>query len=428
MFSENNFHFVGIGGVGMSGLARLLKNSGKNVTGSDLENSPIVEKLKSENFAIAIPQKAENIPEICEVVVYTLAANSKNPELIEAKKRGLKILSYPEALGKLLENKKVVAVAGTHGKTTTTSLIIAGCLNSHEDISCLVGTNLPILGDKNSQTGDSNWFVVEACEYRRAFLNFNPQILVITNAEIEHLDYYKNWNDYESAFVELVERLPSDGVLVANSHEPNLEKIISVAPNFFDASNILENFSLKIPGEMNRRNAQLALIVGELLALNSEKFQEGVTNFEGGERRFEFRGKWNGAQIFDDYAHHPTEIRATLEAAREKFPDKKITIIYQQHQLDRAAKMLTEIGVSFFDADRVVIPNIYKVRDEVDSKNKISGKNITDEISKSGVEAIFTENFEKTVDWLKTNLQENEIVIVMGAGNVFKISADLLVS
>jgi len=179
---------------------------------------------------------------------------------------------------------------------------------------------------------------------------------------------------------------------------------------------------------MNRRNAQLALIVGELLALNSEKFQEGVTNFEGGERRFEFRGKWNGAQIFDDYAHHPTEIRATLEAAREKFPDKKITIIYQQHQLDRAAKMLTEIGVSFFDADRVVIPNIYKVRDEVDSKNKISGKNITDEISKSGVEAIFTENFEKTVDWLKTNLQENEIVIVMGAGNVFKISADLLVS
>jgi UDP-N-acetylmuramate--alanine ligase len=355
-----------------------------------------------------------------------LAVDSTNPEIVEAQKRGLKILTYPQALGQFLENKKVVAVAGTHGKTTTTSLIIAGCLAAGEDISCLVGTNLQILDGQNSRLGKSEWFIIEACEYRRAFLNFNPQVLVVTNAEAEHLDYYKDWADYESAFVEFTQKLPSDGVLVANSHEKNLEKIIAAAPHFFDAGGVLENFQLKIPGEMNRWNAKLALVVGELLALDSKKFNEGLADFEGGERRFELRGEFNGAQIFDDYAHHPTEIIATLEAAREKFPDQKITVVYQQHQLDRAAKMLTEIGVSFLDADRVVIPNIYIVRDEVDSANKISGKELADEIAKSGVEAIFTENFPKTVDWLKANLGKNEIAIVMGAGDVFKISAELL--
>ena len=426
MLVEQNFHLVGIGGIGMSGLARLLHSSGKSVTGSDSDASPITEKLKSEKFKISTSQKTENISENCEVVVHSLAVDSTNPEIVEAQKRGLKILTYPQALGQFLENKKVVAVAGTHGKTTTTSLIIAGCLAAGEDISCLVGTNLQILDGQNSRLGKSEWFIIEACEYCRAFLNFNPQVLVVTNAEAEHLDYYKDWADYESAFVEFTQKLPPDGVLVANSHEKNLEKIIAAAPHFFDASNVLENFQLKIPGEMNRWNAKLALVVGELLGLDSEKFHEGLADFEGGERRFEFRGEFNGAQIFDDYAHHPTEIIATLEAAREKFPDQKITVIYQQHQLDRAAKMLTEIGVSFLDADRVVIPNIYIVRDEVDSANKISGKELADEIAKSGVEAIFTENFPKTVDWLKANLGKNEIAIVMGAGDVFKISAELL--
>ncbi|MCF7836602.1 UDP-N-acetylmuramate--L-alanine ligase [Candidatus Gracilibacteria bacterium] len=428
MFSEQNFHLVGIGGIGMSGLARLLQNSGKAVTGSDAEASPITEKLKSEKFSIAIPQKAENIPENCDVVVHTLAVDSSNPEIVAAQKRGLKILSYPQALGSFLVDKKVIAVAGTHGKTTTTGLIVAGCLAAGEDISCLVGTNLPMLDGQNARLGKSEWFVIEACEYRRAFLNFNPQVLVVTNAEAEHLDYYKDWADYESAFVEFTQKLPPDGVLVANSHERNLDKIIATAPHFFDAGGVFENFQLKIPGEMNRWNAKLALVVGELLDLDSEKFHEGLANFAGGERRFELRGEFHGAQIFDDYAHHPTEIIATLEAAREKFPDQKITVVYQQHQLDRAAKMLKEIGVSFLDADRVVIPNIYAVRDEASSAAKISGKELAAEIAKSGVEAIFTENFPKTVAWLKANLQKDEVAIVMGAGDVFQISAELLAS
>ena len=409
----------------MSGLARLLRSSGKTVTGSDAEDSPVIEKLRAEGFEISIPQTDQNNPEDCEVVVHTLAADSTNPELHAAEKRGLKILSYPAALGQFLTEKKVIAIAGTHGKTTTTSLVIAGCLNAGEDIGCLVGTNLELLNGQNARLGTSEWFVVEACEYRRAFLNFAPQILVVTNAEEEHLDYYKDWRDYESAFVELVQKLTPEGVLVTNSHEKNIENIIDAAPNFFDAADVLENFSLSIPGEMNRRNAKLALVVGELLALDSEKFLAGVCEFTGGERRFEFRGELHGAQIFDDYGHHPTEIRATLEAAREKFPDKKITIVYQQHQLDRAQRFLRELGVSFLDADRVVIPNIYVVRDEKDSV-KLSGKDLADEIQKSGVETIFTEDFKKTVSWLRENVSEGDVVIVMGAGDVFKISQKLL--
>ena len=409
----------------MSGLARLLQNLGKTVTGSDLEDSPIIEKLRSENFEISIGQKAENLPENCEVVIRTLAARLDNPEIQEAQKRGIRILTYPEALGEFLRNKKLIAVAGTHGKTTTTGLIISGCLAAGEDIGCLIGTNLKLLDNQNSRLGKSDWFVIEACEYQRAFLNFDPQIIVVTNAEPDHLDYYKNWEDYESAFVELVRKLPENGVLVANSLEPNLENIIAAAPNFFDASNVLNNFQLKIPGQMNRQNAKLALVVGELLDLDSDKFLAGVGNFTGGERRFEFRGEFQGAQIFDDYAHHPTEIRATLEAAREKFPDRKITIVYQQHQLGRAQKFLQELGVSFLDADRVVIPNIYQVREE-QNPEQISGQDLADEIAKSGVETIFTENFAKTLDWLRSNLQKDEIVLIAGAGDVFKISRELL--
>ncbi|MBU1089544.1 UDP-N-acetylmuramate--L-alanine ligase [Patescibacteria group bacterium] len=426
MFSENNFHLVGIGGIGMSGLARILRENGKEVSGSDCEDSPIVAKLRAEGFEISIPQSVKNLPKNSEVVIHTLAADSENPEISAASERGLRILSYPEALGEITKNKKLIAIAGTHGKTTTTGLIISACLNAGEDISCLVGANLQELGDKNARVGNSEWFVLEACEYRRAFLNLQPQILAITNIEAEHLDFYKNLEDYESAFVEFAEKLPTNGVLVADSREPNLEKTIAAAPHFFDAGNALPSFSLKIPGEMNRRNARLAFVLAELLNLDSEKARAGIENFAGAERRMEFRGEFRGAKIYDDYAHHPTEIQATLATAREEFPDSRIVMIYQQHQISRAQKMLRQLGESFFDADVVVIPNIYEVRDEANSKNKISGKDLAAEIRKNGKEVFFTENFNKTVIWLRENLQKNDIAVIAGAGDVWKITEKLL--
>lgn len=426
MFTEKSFHLVGIGGIGVSGLARILWASGKQVSGSDGEVSPIIEKLVAEGFDVKIGQKAENLPAGVEVVIHTTAARADNPELVEAKKRGLKILTYPEALGVITKNKKLVAVAGAHGKTTTTSLIIAGALSAGEDISCLVGTNLKELGGGNARVGQSSWFILEACEYKRAFLNLTPEILIITNIEAEHLDYYKDLEDYKSAFVELAGKSQK---VVANSGEANMQEVTSVANKFIDAKSSegeIGQFRLLLSGEHNRKNAALAYTALAEMGLDLAKAKVGIESYTGGWRRFEVRGEWRGATIIDDYAHHPTEIKATLSAAREKYPNRRIVIVYQQHQLDRAAKMLGELGVSFADADVVVIPNIYKVRDEAEATQKISGENITEEIRKYQSNVHYTQNFENTIAWLKENIKKDDVLIIAGAGDIFKLTDELV--
>jgi UDP-N-acetylmuramate--alanine ligase len=424
VFSENNFHLIGAGGIGVSGLARLLRAAGKVVSGSDREPSPVTVKLIAEGFQIKIGEAAENLPAEVEVVIHTSAAREDNLELAEAKKRGLKTLTYAEALGEITRDKKLITVAGAHGKTTTTSLIVAAALAAGEDISCLVGTNLKELNGGNARLGGSDYFVIEACEYRRAFLNFQPEILVVTNIEAEHLDYYRDLTDYQSAFVELAEKLPAAGTLIASSAEANLEPVIAAAPKFLDSKNT-ELPELQLAGAHNRQNAALALRVATTLDWDLTKAKKGIENFTGGWRRFEKKGELNGALVFDDYGHHPTEIAATLAGAREKYPDRRILIVYQQHQLDRAAKMLTELGASFTAADLVLIPNLYAVRDET-SKVKITADDLVAEIRKNGKEALHTEDFAKTATWLRENLRSNDLLLVMGAGDVFRLTELLL--
>ncbi len=424
MFTETNFHLVGIGGIGVSGVARILKSVGKAVSGSDLESSPITDKLIAEGFEIQIGETVENLPAEAEVVIHTTAVREDNAEIQEARKRGLRILSYPEALGEITKDKKLIAVAGAHGKTTTTSLLIAAALAAGEDISCLVGTNLKELNGGNARVGQSDWFVLEACEYRRAFLQLQPEVLVITNIEAEHLDYYKDLTDYQAAFIELTQKLPANGTLVASSTEENLEPVIVAAPNFVDTKDVKIS-ELQLPGEHNRKNAALALKTAEMMGLDSAKAKQGIASFTGGWRRFEKKGEYNGALVYDDYGHHPTEIVATLAGAKEKYPERRIVIVYQQHQLDRAAKMLPELGTSFAAADVVIIPNIYKVRDE-SLEIPITAKDLVAEIQKNGKEVVYTEDFAKTVAWLKENLKANDLLIVMGAGDVFQITEQLL--
>lgn len=407
----------------MSGLARILRASGKSISGSDSEASPITSKLNTEGILVAIPQVAANLPLTTEVVIHTLAAKPDNPEILAAKKRGLRILSYPEALGETIRNKKVIAVAGAHGKTTTTGLLISACLQAGEDISCLVGSNLKELDGVNARVGKSEWFVIEACEYKRAFLNFHPEILAITNIEAEHLDYYKDLEDYISAFLQLAQQSQK---VVVNLQEKNMNGIQKVVENCFDASEVAEEFHLQIPGDHNRKNAALAYKVCEVMGIDLIAAKAGMEKYSGAWRRFEYRGEFQGAAVYDDYAHHPTEIAATLAAAREKFPQSRIVIVYQQHQLDRATKMLTELGKSFSDADVVVIPNIYFVRDEADSLSKISGEDIASEIRANGKEAYFTENFANTITWLQQNIVANDLLLVVGAGDVFQITEKLL--
>ena len=418
-----NIHCIGIGGIGVSGLARILRWQGHCVTGSDLEPSPVTNKLISENFKISFSNSAKNLPQNTNVVIHTTAVREDNPELIEARSRGLKILTYPEALGEITHGKKLIAIAGAHGKTTTTSLLIAGCLAANEDISCIVGTNLKELKGGNARVGKSNWFILEACEYRRAFLNLTPNILIVTNVEAEHLDYYRDLEDYQSAFVELVKKMPANGVLIANSAEPNLKVLIEAAPKFIDVTETHCNTSLS--GEHNRKNATLALVAAKTMGLDVIKAEKGIENFTGGWRRFEKKGEYQGALVFDDYGHHPTEIKATLAGAREKFPNRRIIIVYQQHQLSRATKLFSELGKSFQNADVIIIPNIYKVRDEEGSAN-VSAEDLVNEIKKNNSAVYYTHDFDGTIQWLKENIKKNDLLIIMGAGDVFRITERLL--
>jgi len=425
MISESHIHLVGIGGIGMSGVARILAAHSKTVSGSDREESPITEKLRTEDFHISIGEDAAHIPADAEVVIHTTAAKpAENLELLAAAERGLRVLTYPEALGEITQDKKVIAVTGAHGKSTTTGLLIAAARATGEDISCLVGTNVAELDGQNARVGSSDWFILEACEYKRAFLQLSPTVLIVTNIEAEHLDYYHDLADYQSAFVELAEKLPTDGALITSSAEANLEPIIVVAPTLKDTKDAAA-IELALPGEHNQRNAALALAAVGLMGLDIEKARQGMASYAGAWRRFEYKGELHGAPVIDDYAHHPTEIRATLQATRERYPDRRVLVVYQQHQLDRASKMLSELGASFGEADVVLIPNIYAVRDEA-GQTHITGADIADEIKKNGTEAIFTDGFQNTIDWLKKEVTEQDVVLIMGAGDVWQITPDLL--
>lgn len=425
MFSQTHIHLVGIGGIGMSGLARILRAHGRVVTGSDRERSEVVERLVKDGFDVAIGEDASHVSSDTEVVVHTLAAKPEaNIELIEAAQRRLPTFTYPEALGEITKNKKLVAVAGTHGKSTTTGMLIAAALAAGVDVSCLVGTNLPELDGVNARVGTSDIFILEACEYRRAFLNLTPSVVLVTNVDLDHLDYYRDLADYQSAFVELVKKMLTDGALIVNYAEPNIAPLIEAASRVIDAAAVTDLPTLTVAGEHNRKNAHVAIAAADLLGFEKEKSRAGVAAYAGAWRRFELKGEVNGAPIFDDYGHHPTEIRATLQAARERFPDRRIIVCYQQHQLDRAQKFLHEIGTSFGDADVVLIPNIYRVRD--DGAATITGADIAAEIRKNKTEAIFADGFERTVAWLRENVTSNDAVVVMGAGDVYRVTEMLI--
>lgn len=421
-----HFHLVGIGGAGMSGLARILRAQGQRITGSDATASPITTKLRQEKFPIQIGPKPKPNFTDKSVIIHSTAVPQDHPELRLAHARHLKILSYPAALGLITQGKKVLAVAGTHGKSTTTGLIIAGLKAAQIPFSCLVGTNLPELNQGNAQVANAEIFVLEACEYQAGFLHLTPEIIALTNLEAEHLDYFQNFTNYLAAFQKLVQKIPAQGFLIAAASTKNLPSLRSLAPHFWNAEQANLTVSLQIPGAMNRCNAQLALAVAQVLKIDLAKFQQGLAKFTGGERRLELKGQVKGALIFDDYAHHPTEIQALLQAAREKFPTKKIVLVYQQHQLDRVNKFFEPLVASLALADVVVIPNFYLVREEQQTKTKITPTTLVRALRQKGTPAFYEPGFPKTIQWLQKNLNTDSIALITGAGDIYKITSSLL--
>ena len=429
-------HFTGVGGIGVSAIARMMLAEGKIVSGSDTSDSAIIDELRKLGAKIFIGHKAENVANDVDLLVYTPALTADNPELKKAVELGIPTLSYPEMLGLISKDKYTIAVSGAHGKTTTTAMIAKILIDAGLDPTVIVGS---LLKDSNPHTlgatarrgsnfvaGKSKYFVVEACEYKKSFLNLNPKIIVITNIDNDHLDYYGNLENIKKAFGEFASKLPDGGYLVCDTNDKNLKEIIKeVIFKIIDYTKVNNNFNLKIPGEHNIKNAQAAMAAAEILGVDSKKAENSLESFEGTWRRFEFKGETkNGVLIYDDYGHHPTEIKATLKGAKEFFGGKKIWCVFQPHLYSRTKLLFADFGKSFSGADEIILADIYAARESKDKS--INSKMLAEEITKNGGKTRYMKSFDKITGFLTENIKKGDVVITMGAGDVYKIGEDLL--
>ena len=418
-------HFIGIGGIGISAIARMMILDGKKVSGSDIAESIVSDKLRDLGADIFIGHKEENLQRV-DLVVYTTAISLENPELQKAKRLGVEMYSYPEMLGLVSKNKYTIAICGTHGKTTTTAMIGGILSDAGLDPTLVVGSLLK-KGESNFVAGKSDYFVVEACEYRRAFLNLSPKIIVVTNIEADHLDYYENLEDIQGAFSEFVAKLADDGILICNAKDDNLAPVIRSAKcKVIDYKNIdLEDLRLKVPGRHNLENAKAAATAALALGVNNETSKKSLENFSGTWRRFEHKGTTkNGAEVYDDYGHHPTEIKATLLGAREFFGSKKIICVFQPHLFSRTKSLMDDLANSFEDADFVVLADIYAAREK--DGGDINSKDLEEKIKQSKADVVYLGSFDKIEKFLMENSGAGNVIITMGAGDVYKIGEKLI--
>ena len=445
-------HFIGIGGISMSGLAEILLKEGFTVSGSDSKVSPLTEHLEAKGAQIFYGQKASNIIDGIDCVVYTAAIRRENTELMEAVAKKIPMLTRAELLGQLMANYKTpIAVSGTHGKTTTTSMISHVLLAGDTDPTISVGGILQAIGG-NIRVGQSETFLTEACEYTNSFLSFFPKISIILNMDADHLDFFKDIDDIRHSFRKFAELLPADGALIINADTPKYEEIAKDLPckvityslekeADYTADNItydefghatfrvlhngepIGTCTLRVPGIHNVSNALASIACGQLLELSNEVIFEGLKDFTGTDRRFQYKGQIGGVTIIDDYAHHPTEIEATLHAAKN-YPHKKIWCVFQPHTYTRTKALLPEFAKALSLADHVVLADIYAAR-ETDNLG-ISSANLQELISEIGTPCEYFPTFDEIENFLLENCTQGDLLITMGAGDVVNIGEQLL--
>ena len=446
-----HIHFIGIGGISMSGLAEILLGEDFVISGSDSKSSPLTQALEKKGATIYYGQRATNITDDVDVVVYTAAIHPDNPEFACAKEKGLPMLTRAELLGQIMRNYDTpVAISGTHGKTTTTSMVSHILLAGDCDPTISVGGILPAIGG-NIRVGNSETFVTEACEYTNSFLSFFPKISIILNMDADHLDFFKDIDDIRHSFRKFAELLPADGALIINADTPKYEMVAENLPckvityglehdAEYSASDItydefghptfhvLHNgadigiCSLKVPGIHNVSNALASIAAGRLLGLDNEVIFAGLKDFGGTDRRFQYKGKVGEVTIIDDYAHHPTEIEATLHAANN-YPHKKIWCVFQPHTYTRTKALLPEFAKALTLADHVVLADIYAAR-ETDNLG-ISSADLQKQIRELGTPCEYFPTFDEIENFLLENCTQ-DLLITMGAGDVVNIGEQLL--
>ena len=442
---HSHVHFIGIGGISMSGLAHILLMRGIKVTGSDRTESNITEILKNDGAEIYIGQRAENIQNP-DLVVYTAAISDDNPELCEARNKNIETIERADFLGELMKEFKMpVSISGTHGKTTTTSMLSTVLLHAEEDPTILVGGELNSIGG-NYHVGTDKYLIFEGCEYVDSFLKFNPYSAIILNIEEDHLDYFDGIEQIKESFNKFMRKIPKEGFVVVNADDPNVMnsthdvecEIITYGKSgdysykneSFDNNGYgnfdvyfkdekIAHIQLSIGGKHNISNATAVFAVASKLGINPDIIAEGIKKFTGTKRRFEYKGTFNGARVFDDYAHHPTEISDTLDSAK-KMDHNKIWVVFQPHTYTRTNALFNQFIEALAPFDNVIITDIYAAREK--NTIGISSKSLADKIKN----ARYISDFSEISEHLKANVSENDIVITMGAGTITDLSKFLL--
>jgi UDP-N-acetylmuramate--alanine ligase len=451
MFKKiQKIHFVGIGGVGMSGIAEVLLNQGYAVSGSDLKFSPVTDRLTRLGARIFEGHSPDHL-EAVDVVVISSAVKPTNPEVMAAHQRQIPIIPRAEMLAELMRLKYGITIAGTHGKTTTTSMVAVVLQHAGMDPTVVVGGRLNALGS-NAKLGAGDFMVVEADESDRSFLLLSPTLAIVTNIDEDHMESYAGLEDLKEVFVSFVNKVPFYGAVILCLDEPNLQSIIpkikrrivsygfsgqadlniaNPTYNGFQSryqlryrSELLGDFCLNIPGRHNVLNATAAVAVGLDLGVEIEVLQTALESFSGPDRRFQVKGKTNGITVIDDYAHHPTEIKAALEAARQ-LGDHRLVVIFQPHRYSRTQYCFEELARSFYQADVLVIPDIYAAGE--DPLEGVDSQRLVEAIKSYGHKnARYVGDFSEIGQTLAPELKPGDVVITMGAGNVWKVGEELL--
>lgn len=454
-----NIHFIGIGGVSMSGIAQMLVKSGYNVTGTDRAESEQTQMLVKAGIEVKIGSHIDMLKDV-DLVIYTVSVKETNPEIVEAKRLNIPILERAKILGMITKQfTKSVAISGTHGKTTTTSFISNIFLEAKTDLTIQVGAFLNQING-NYRIGDSDYFIFESCEYNDSFLNFYPNTEVILNIDEDHLDYFKTFENIKRSFKKSTDNISENGFLVINTEDENADEVIKYVENQnkllnknvriikilgedadytisnlhykngFPAFTINEKESknildvhLKVPGKYNAKNAIAAYAVAKIYGIDESDILKGLESFTGAHRRFEYKGEYKGAKVYDDYAHHPTEIQELAKAV-SKMGYNRVVAVFEPHTYSRTINLKNEFVQALSNFDEIIIAKIYAAR-EIDT-SEISGNDIANELKKLGKDAKYIEEYEDIVKYLKSEDQTNNIIITIGAGTITNLGKMLI--
>jgi UDP-N-acetylmuramate--alanine ligase len=419
-----NIHFIGIGGIGMSALARHFLSEKKTVSGSDRTLTPITKALASEGVQIFGEQVAENISAGIELVVYTEAMTEEHVEMKAARTLGVPMVNYFEALGLAMNPYYLIAVAGTHGKTTTAAMLTDIFESVDKDPTAIIGS-LRAKTQSNYRAGKSKYAVVEACEYKRDFLHLRPDILVITNLELEHVDYYTSLEDVQDAFKTLVSQVNEGGVVITDTANINITPVIEGAKakvvNYHDFLEL--DLPLKQPGMHNRLNAAAATAAAVQENISVQDADQALGNFAGTWRRFEYKGEVNGAPVYDDYAHHPTEIRAAIDGVKELYPNKKIILAFQPHTYSRTAALFGEFAKAVGQAHEILLLPVFAAREE--NASGVSSRELAVKTLETNTNARYVDSLEAAEVAIRKSADDESVVMIVGAGNVTLLAASL---